>query len=116
MAKKPKARKQSRRSISVRGETYKRVVDHCRRQGLTASGFVEQLVNNAFVNDAFERLKAAAGSGRQQTANTGGTAADESETTSTREPRFEQPHELGPKTIENSAATKPVRGSGTHLL
>ena len=103
---KPKAKpkKQSRRSISVRGETYKRVTTHCQRAGLTASGFVEQLIN-----DAFERLKAAAEAGSgQQVSNTGKTEAAEL--------RFEQPHELGPKTIENTLSTKTVRGGGTHLL
>lgn len=39
------ARKQTRRSISVKGLTYQRLKNYCERNGDTISGFVERLVS-----------------------------------------------------------------------
>ena len=37
-------RKQTRRSVSIKGETYERLRDYCRAHGLSMSGVVEALV------------------------------------------------------------------------
>ena len=39
------ARKQSRRSISVKGLTYQRLKNRCERNGESISGYVERLVS-----------------------------------------------------------------------
>ena len=38
------AKKQTRKSISVKGITYQRVKDHCDREGISVSGFLEEII------------------------------------------------------------------------
>jgi len=46
------AKKQTRRSISVSGETYNAVRDYCDKHGLSASGLVTDLLNKYLVDNA----------------------------------------------------------------
>ena len=41
-------KKQTRRSVSIRGTTYDRLRDHCAKTGLSMSDFVEQLLAEFF--------------------------------------------------------------------
>lgn len=44
------ATKQSRKSVSISGETYLRVQTHCQEHGSSVSGFIEMLVAEFFRN------------------------------------------------------------------
>lgn len=46
------AKKQTRRSISVSGDTYNAVRDYCDKHGLSASGLVTDLLNKYLVDNA----------------------------------------------------------------
>ena len=49
-------RKQTRRAVSLRGETYDRVKSYCNAHGLTLSGFVEMRIAAFFAHhDADDR-------------------------------------------------------------
>lgn len=37
-------KKQTRRSLSVKGLTYQRLADYCKAEGVSVSGFIEELV------------------------------------------------------------------------
>jgi hypothetical protein len=42
------AKKQTRRSVSIRGTTYERIRAHCEQRGLSMSEFVEELIAQHF--------------------------------------------------------------------
>lgn len=44
------AKKQTRRSVSIRGTTYDKVRTYCERHGLSMSEFVEDLISQFFDN------------------------------------------------------------------
>ena len=45
------AKKQTRRSVSIRGNTYDRVRSYCEKRGQSMSEFVEDLIGQFFDND-----------------------------------------------------------------
>jgi len=96
---KPESRKQTRRAVSVRGETYDRVQAYCRKHKLTVSGFVEKLV--ADILGAEKRV----------------SDVLEDTSSSKRDPEERpRPLTLVPKVDEAKTEDKAVRGGGTHLL
>ncbi len=46
------AKKQTRRSVSIRGTTYDRIRDFCERKGISMSEFVEARISTFFDGDA----------------------------------------------------------------
>lgn len=53
------AKKQTRRSVSIRGTTYDKVRSYCERHGLSMSEFVEDLIGQFFDNSGKIVKKAA---------------------------------------------------------
>ena len=46
------AKKQTRRSVSIRGTTYDRIRSYCERNGLSMSELVEELISRFFSGDS----------------------------------------------------------------
>ena len=46
------AKKQTRRSVSIRGATYERIRNHCKLAGVSMSEFVEEQIASFFSNPA----------------------------------------------------------------
>lgn len=49
------AKKQTRRSVSIRGSTYEQIRDYCESEGMSMSEFVEARIASFFGNSATEK-------------------------------------------------------------
>lgn len=45
------AKQQTRRSISIRGDTYGKLQDHCRAIGVSVSGWLEVMINDQLIGE-----------------------------------------------------------------